>query len=426
MTLCRVLASLPRRSARAEAAAEAGEALPEPWGLLDEPLEAQEAAERGDVEMAPGGDREGDVDELLHLVAKRALVPRLADAEIEDPPPFCALVPDDLQHEELAGARARDLRIGVEGGEHAAAAGRIHRRAEGREDALAHRQRVQLDRRPRLAETGKTRPVQEGLSRRIGEWVRNAGGAEAVAFLAQERRKNRRGVGGRRRYPVDHRTELAQLLVLLAKLLARVLAQGACQGLLGAPGEDEAVAVAGARPSAGGERIGDAAPGQRQVREGIGVDAEPAAGLPQQGAERGRRGQRRARGHERQVVVRVLAADRARGAEARPALDGERDQKAGAAVAVPDEEHARLEAAALGQSLDIGLPPIEALIGRARPVRLELAPDRLGRGEIADRLDREGRSLRTRRRGRKRELRCTGDGGHEHLSKRLPGPVTKL
>ncbi len=86
----------------------------------------------------------------------------------------------------------------------------------------------------------------------------------------------------------------------------------------------------------------------------------------------------------------MLAADRARGAEARPALDRERDQKAGAAVAVPDEEHARLEAAALGQSLDIGLLPIEALIGRARPDRLELAPDRLGRGEIADRLDREG------------------------------------
>ena len=38
--------------------------------------------------------------------------------------------------------------------------------------ALAHRQRVQLDRRPRLAETGKTRPLQEGLGRRIGEWVR--------------------------------------------------------------------------------------------------------------------------------------------------------------------------------------------------------------------------------------------------------------
>src|SRR4051812_11915045 len=120
--------------------------------------------------MAPGGDRDGDVDELLDLIAKRALVPRLADAEVEDPPPLRALVPDDLQHEQLAGARARDLRIGVVGGEHAAAAGRVHRRAEGRKDALAHRQRMQLDRRPRLAETGKTRPVQEGLGRRIGEW----------------------------------------------------------------------------------------------------------------------------------------------------------------------------------------------------------------------------------------------------------------
>ena len=88
-----------------------------------------------------------------------------------------------------------------------------------------------------------------------------------------------------------------------------------------------------------------------------------AAGLPQQGAERGRRGQRRARGDQRQVVVRVLAADRARGREARPALDREREQKAGAAVAIPDEQHARLEAAALGQSLDISLLPIEALIG---------------------------------------------------------------
>jgi hypothetical protein len=96
--------------------------------------------------------------------------------------------------------------------------------------------------------------------------------------------------------------------------------------------------------------------------------------------------------HERHMVIGMLAADRSADAQPLPPLDAERQKEQHTPQAVAHLDDARLERAARGHRLHIGLLPIETLVGRASPRGLQIPPERFSRGEILH-LCREGRAL---------------------------------
>jgi hypothetical protein len=146
----------------------------------------------------------------------------------------------------------------------------------------------------------------------------------------------------------------------------------------------EAIAVAGARTSAFGQRVCDAAPEERKVREHVGVEAELARpDVAQQGLEF-----ERARGGLRQphpeAEIRLLAADQPRHAAAALALDRQRQQQHRPARSVAKHEDARREAHGGRARLHIGPHPIVALIGRGNALVLQVAPERFDLGRLVE------------------------------------------
>ena len=360
----------------------------------------------------------GAVEQFFRRFASVALVARFAHAEIERAKAARDRVLHHGVNHQLAGAAARDLGIGVVGEEQSAQAVAGAQRAEGRDDALAHSQRVKFETRRAFAQSAAGE-LSEAFARlrRVVD-VGDAERLHAGALLSLESGEDAlrlRGVGGA---AMRERSERLELLDFLSLLLLRVLRGAGVAPKREIGGQGGLVGETWAwEPLRPGHRIGRALPLQRLVGEEEGVDAgrRRARARVKQGLDR-HRGPFDVRPEQAHAEIGVLAAKKDSKPQWAARKPRQRQQGARRPVLVARDDDQRGEAPRGSDGLRPDAGEVIALIRAGGRQAGDRNPGLARRGEGIERLDLREGLRRVRRAGGARNdprLGAKGSrGGH--------------